>query len=232
MKFKGLVAIAAIAMTSTAVAMPIEVDTKYVLKDHPNGGERPPTYGLRLDGLVWGDTNHVYTFEFEGNGAGMHMYWDGAAETISIYGKAWGGKNQADGYAPDAAKLWDIMFTYTNVRSCGGALCGDENPTSMGTISDGSNTYKLVAEAGNHGYAFKLVNGLYRTYDGISGFGWMNHCPTSGSYPNGVTCDNHLYASDWLFTAHKAQVPEPGTLALLGIGLAGIGLSRRRKRSC
>ena len=37
-------------------------------------------------------------------------------------------------------------------------------------------------------------------------------------------------AARWNYTSASASVPEPGTLALFGIGLLGIGVARRRRR--
>ncbi|MEL7023730.1 MAG: PEP-CTERM sorting domain-containing protein [Pseudomonadota bacterium] len=206
----------------------LEPGVVYDLDNHPDGRTASPYYGLRLDGLTTGNSSEVYTFDFEAATSGMTMVYDDEAGTLNISGNAFGGRDGGSDFMAGTTDTWQISFTYTDVYSCNdGGLCANSGVGSISSLLFG--TYNLVSEMGRHSYAFQLSTD-HRGFTGISGWGWMNHCPMSGDgdngrYGNGVSCDRHLYSSDWLFTVR--DVPAPGTLALLGLGLAMVGMRKK-----
>lgn len=109
---------------------------------------------------------------------------------------------------------------------------------STWTGASGGDEFTLVDQESG-GYSFKFNNFDDHRLGGHAGFagpdtfvgwGWVNHWET------GETPRNHVYSSDWLFTGTyvppitTTEVPEPGALVILGLGLAGLAVHRRRHR--
>ena len=208
----------------------------YDLFNHPNGNAEPPKYGFRLDELQGANTGD-YTFSFEGNGAAMQLEFDTVAETIRIFGTAFGGRDTGNSYDSDNSGLWSIDFTYAVnvVEASGGYTVSPESPLNNGTVSllsgnwlgDATTVYNLTDYQGSHNDSFLFLPDGHRIPGDNTTFvgrGWVNH---DG---NGML-STHDTASDWLFTGKL--VPEASSIVTwFLLGLASLGLVwYRRKRA-
>jgi hypothetical protein len=223
------VGLATLGWSSEADAIGI-AGGNYTLENHPDGAASSPFYGLRLDGLLSGQSKDIYTFNFTEGGASMGLNYDDASNTIRISGTAYGGLDQGDSYS--APELFSIDFIYHNVQQVAGDddlwVDGRQAGNNTGTITrqTSGDVFNLADFAGANAYSFRLGDGDhdqgYRGHQGLSGWGWLNHAPANASL------SPHRYASDWLFTAKPkpAAVPESpltaGALALLVSGFVGL----------
>jgi hypothetical protein len=207
---------------------------KYKLGSHIDGSQRPPAYGLRLDGLLTGDTNEEYTFDFDHSMSNVFLEYK-PDHTIHIYGKAYGGEDNGNSYKTGTTDVWNIDFKYSGVQTVTNPSNKADNDLiallGKGQISSTNfGTYDLAAQTATEkgvNFAFRFgdeKNDLgHRGYQGISGWGWVNH----GKDIDGIVgnnAQNHIYASDWLFTAKP--VPTPALLP----GLIGMGVASLRKK--
>lgn len=197
----------------------------YALSNHPDGGVAEPFYGLRLDELTDATSGHDrFTFDFDHDASNMVLDYDGS--TIRIFGQAFGGRDIGSEYADDEHRgVYQIDFTYD--VGVGFADADDDvivdnsgNMTNFGTIVRPNGESVDLWSKSNDSYTFRFGDEDndqgHRGFDGISGWGWLNH----------TVADQHVSASDWLFTA-RAMVPTPATASL---AIAGGALAARRRK--
>ncbi len=241
-----LAAVSALILTSSTTADATQYF--FQLANHPDGSLAPPIYGMRLDEL-YDVTPYIDRFTFDFNeraGTDMKLRYDdgGTAgdgslgdDTVRIFGTVYGGLDRGLGYFGDPwLGYWSVDFTYrVNIVSGddgANVRIGAEDAANNGSITPlfdvGGNTARmpilLTDKQGDHPYSFRFADNGYRLED-------------FPEYAGALVADGWLdfdgaERGDFLFTGTPIgePVPEPGTVALFGLGLAGIGVLRRRSR--
>lgn len=160
------------------------------------------------------DFSYIFIGSWNGNVAGVNVTGSLTGDLVGSYVQNVGNMQVTFNGTP----LSDPLFAASYNQFTGWSAI---NNTSVSTVADLNNFIFANSDIGNGvpGYTdyFLLVHGT----------GWSE---ASGSNPGaGLTGTDYPTLGTWSLVAH--DVPEPGVLALFGVGLLGLGATQRRRNS-